>query len=187
MSILPYQTTHIAISNRYRFSTEAGHAYEVYFDLKSGVLPDEDLDDYTMYIGFTCVPEFIPFENDYDARTGETIMWLIANTFRDYKRAILVYVCSPKDKYARHRSIAFRRWHNESPLKEKITLLTKENNRTYYGALFNKKHPDAEKAEFVFDTYNPKHKFEPVEELLKALEEEDDDEIPFDFEDNDFL
>jgi hypothetical protein len=125
-------------------------------------------------MGFTRVPPFKPFENPYDARVEVTIMYLIENFFKSNKRGVLVYVCSAQEKYARHRSIAFRRWFSNSSLKSKFKHLPNKFGQTYTGAIYSQKHPFSEKIEFVLESFDPTNKFEPTEEI-EEIEEMDDD------------
>lgn len=183
MSHSRYQTNLSPITNRFNFVNSEGNLYEVYFDKNSPIIPDEDIDEYAVYMGFTRVPPFQSFdkEKDYDPRVEVTIMYLIENFFKSNKRGVLVYVCSSQEKYARQRSITFRKWFSNSTLKDKFKHLPNKFGETYTGAIYSQKHPFSEKIEFVFSTYDPTHKFDPVEDLI----EEEDDELT-DIGDGDF-
>jgi hypothetical protein len=102
------------------FVADSGHTYTVYFDFNSGIFPYEELDEYSIYMGFNCVPKHEKFDRVHDPRIGTTIMRIVANMFRANPWYIITYVCSAQDKQARQRAIAFSKWYNESPLAKKI-------------------------------------------------------------------
>ena len=181
MSHSPYQTT-LSSTNRFNFADEGGNSYEVYFDKNSSVIPDEELDEYAVYIGFTRIPPFKPFEKDYDPRVEATITYLIENFFKSNKRGILVYVCSSQEKYARHRSIAFRKWFLNSSLKDKFRHLPNQFGKTYTGALFSQKHPYSERIEFVLQNFDPSEKFEPSSEEFEPPDLEEGFDTDYNFE-----
>jgi len=171
LSASHYPITHIKISNSYVFVTARGQTYTVYFDLHTGILPEESLDEYAVYMGFSCEPVKEMFDRKFDPRIGDTIMLIIANLFKAYPRTILTYVCSPADGQARQRSIAFGKWFNDSPLRDKLCHLKNDFAGTYCGTLYSKKHPLAEEIENAFLGFNPENKFEPgvQEELTPYL------------------
>ena len=173
MSHSRYQTSLSATTNRFNFADVDGNTYEVYFDCNTRIIPDEDIDEYVVYMGFTRVPPFKPFEKPYDPHVEVTIMYLIENFFKSNKRSVLVYVCSSQEKYARHRSIAFRRWFLNSSLKDRFKHLPNKFGETYTGAIYSQKHPFSEKIEFVLGNFDPTYKFDPEE--IEGVEEIDDD------------
>jgi hypothetical protein len=129
------------------------------------------LDEYAVYMGFSCVPEIQKFEGEHDPKIGATIMWLIANFFQNNKRAILTYVCSPKNQYARHRFITFGKWYNESGLSERLELKKKIIGKTYCGALISKKNALLESLEIALVDFNP----EKFEQGWEEVQEEEED------------
>lgn len=100
-------------------------------------------------------------------------MWLIANFFQNNKRAILTYVCSPKNHYARHRFITFSKWYNESGLSERLELKKKIIGKTYCGALISRKNPLMDSLEIALVDFYP-GKFEPGFETVHEEEEDYD-------------
>lgn len=124
-------------------------------------------------MGFYCIPEIEKFEREHDPKIGVTIMWLIANFFQDNKRAILTYVCSPKNQYARRRFITFSKWYNESGLSERLELKKKIIGKTYCGALISKKNILMHSLEIALIDFNPE-KFEPGWEEVHEEEEDYD-------------
>jgi hypothetical protein len=175
LSPVHYPTTHTAHSNNhsFTFTTDSGQVYEVYFDMSNGMFPDPEIDQNAMYIGFSCKPPQEKFDRNHDPRIGITIMYILANMFNTYKRAIFSFVCSPADGQARNRYITFARWYSQSPIKEKIELLRKQIGGTYCGILFSKKHPDLDKIEFNFNNqFDPDNKFDPI---TQVNEEENED------------
>lgn len=171
MSHSHYQTTLIAETGSYFFTSDSGHQYTVYFDTKSSIFPNEDLDRHAVYIGFSCVPEIEKFQTEYDPKIGVTIMWLIANFFQNHKNAILTYVCSPRNNYARHRFITFSKWFKESGLSERLELKKKIIGNTYCGALIGKKNSLHDALEIAMLDFN-EDKFESG---FEQFQEEDDE------------
>jgi hypothetical protein len=180
LSTSRYQTTHIAESNSFVFVTDTGLKYTIYFDFNSKIFPNENLDEYAIYMGFSREPLQVPFGRKHDPRVGETIMYLVANIFNQHKRALILYVCSPADQQARQRSIAFRKWYAESHLTEKIEHMPRKIGGTYTGALYSKKHPLIDEINFALQTFDPADKFDLFEEdaaTYLTIDEDDFDDM----------
>lgn len=159
----------------FEFVTDAGHTYTVYFDNSAGIFPDERVNKYAVYLGFSCHPPLKPMERMHDPKVGATIMHIIANFFVAFPEGILAYVCSSVDGQDRHRQIAFTKWHNSSPLKARFRLTKRLLGETYCGILFDVAHPERYLIEQVFDDFDRDTKpgvFEEEGEYLFFDEEE---------------
>lgn len=177
----PYPFT-LSKENSYVFKTNSGLTYSVYFDASSGgIFPDEIVDKYTVYLGFSCEPPIEePFKKKGDSRVGATIMILIANFFAFSPKSILSYICSSANKQERHRAIAFRWWYNHSPLKSEFTHIQMEYLGNYYGVIYSKNHQDISAIEdslLLFETDNKFEFFEPSSSYMNYSELEEDDFI----------
>ena len=136
-----YQITHTKDS-KYIFTTDDGIVYTVYFDINSGIFPNDELDKHAIYVGFICTPDKGISNRIYDNRVSETIMYIIANMFGKNKQYIIIYICSDKDNQGKQRSRLFGRWYSNSPLKDKIIYTPKNISNSYFGILYSKKHPN---------------------------------------------
>lgn len=135
------------------------------------MFPDEELDKHAVYMGFLSDTPQEKFNRKHDPKVGETVIWLVANIFKEFPWSIISYVCSPADEQARNRSVAFSKWFNKSPLIEKINYHRKKVGDTYCGVMFNKKHPDIDNIELAFSDFDPENKFGPrVEEPITMYE-----------------
>lgn len=174
MSLSPYTIT-LSKNNSFVFVTDSGHTYNVYFDKSSNIFPDERVDEFAVYLGFTCAPPLKVLERNHNPRVGVTIMLIIANFLFANPDAILTYVCSSMDGQDRHRQISFKRWYNSSPLKERFVLLQAKMAETYCGIIYDKNHPELDVIDETFGDLNL-NKYDIVqesEELYLLLDEEE--------------
>lgn len=146
MSVSHYPIT-LTKANSFVFVTEWGYTY---FDRETGIFPDERIDQYSVFLGFTCFPALEIFKRSYDPKVGDTIMFIVANFFQANPRSILSYVCSAVGGQERQRQISFSRWYNSSPLKERYKLLKRSFGTTYCGILYSMKHPEIDMIEDLF-------------------------------------
>jgi hypothetical protein len=137
--------------------------------LNKGIYPDEDLDKLAIYMGFSCVPKLEKGEGKHDPKIGATIMHIIANMFLAYPRYFITYICSSSNGQERQRAILFRRWYNESVLKNKVEHKQKKTaENTYCGALYSKNHELKDRMELAFEEFD----FALKEAYNDALEED---------------
>ena len=178
MSPAPYPVTRSKTSSDFCFVTDSGVTYNVYFDTNTPILPNDDLDRYSIFMGFSCIP---PNGNGFDARVEPTIILIIANMLKSNKKYIITYFCSSQNKQERGRAILFERWYKRSPLTEKIAHKQKRNANNYFGALYCKKHREIESIEATFVEFDLIKKYpdeiDASEELGSRVEENYDDFI----------
>ena len=135
------------------------------------MFPDEELDKHAVYMGFLSNTPQEKFKRKHDPKVGETVMWLVANIFKEFPWSIISYVCSPADEQARNRAVAFSKWFMQSPLMEKVNYYKKKVGGTYCGVMFNRKHPRIDNIELAFSDFDPENKFGPrVEEPITMYE-----------------
>src|SRR5688572_30822830 len=150
-----YQITPTKGSGEFVFSTDSGYTYTVYFDLNRGIYPDEDLDKLAIYMGFSCAPKYEKGEGKHDPKSSATIMHSIANMLAAYPGYFITYICSFSNGQEIQRAILFRKWYNESVLKNKVEHKQKKTaDNTYCGALYSKNHELKERMELAFEEFD---------------------------------
>lgn len=132
-----YNLTHTA-QGLYSFTTDSGIVYTAFFI--ACPLKDKDDNKHIAYsFGFERKGKFDSekFNQPYDVKIKNTIIYIIEEFFKKNGEKALLYLCYPEDKYARHRSIIFSRWHKEE-LSGKIEHFKKNvtyNAEALYGGV----------------------------------------------------
>ncbi|MGN6510183.1 MAG: DUF6169 family protein [Chitinophaga sp.] len=122
----------------YQFVTDSGIAYQLYFT--EYYLKDGDGDDLIVQsFGFFPSPEIKRGKgavNKYDEKVKKTILAFITGYFEKNKEIGLLYICDQADGYARHRRIAFSRWHKEIDISiEKFDCKESHAKAGFYASL----------------------------------------------------
>lgn len=138
--LLPYQFTALANKHSFRFTTAQGVVYEAAFSKAGSYFP-----------GFNFAYEALEFSiydleesaapSRFDARTGLTIVKIIADCFRQNPRVVICYVCDQADARAFKRAIRFTRLFEQSNEGQYIEKVDIEQPPLYASILFRHDHP----------------------------------------------
>lgn len=141
----------------YKFTTELGVEYVAFFSEYS--IQDSHGNNHRVFsFGFERSGQYISskFSYKYDYKIKSTIVFIIREFFKKHGNEALIYFCFQDDEYARHRSIAFSKWHREG-LSGEIEHHRKHgvynNEDIYMGILMLKVNPLRELILEAIDTY----------------------------------
>jgi hypothetical protein len=141
----------------YLFTSDTGLEYTCFFI--ACLITDNDGNDHSIYsFGFDRSGKFMStrYANRFDERIKVTIIYIIREFFRVNGDNVLLYFCYPDDEFARHRSIAFRKWYNEE-LSDDIDHFKKDSaykdEMLYGGMLILKKNPFHKLLNDAIDVY----------------------------------
>lgn len=150
----PYQLT--STSQGFRFVTDSGQAYLIYFSDGSGYFDGLEVARYALMFGFARLDE-----NDkvlpnmprrkrsvlpYDARVYATLMDALERFFEDERRC-LVYVCDYSDEREQYRHKLFGRWFQKHNAGRFIRRTVGESAGLFAALVYSKGSPYAQELE----------------------------------------
>jgi Family of unknown function (DUF6169) len=174
LSLFRYPIT-LSPNKTFDFITDAGYTYSIYFNPDQQLFNDPILDQYGIYFGFICRPDHN--SRPFDPKAGETIMYVIAEFFKNHPQSILAYICSGNNNQERQRQILFSKWYNASPLKAHYTFTKKQFEDIYCGVIYDKNHPNFYAIEEAFLDFSLTDKLNEPAVYYEYMDQDEEDLI----------